>query len=304
MTESPRAVALLIDADNAALGSLDQVLAALAEHGELTIRRAYGNWFKSALKAWDPELNRRGIRPVQQSDPVKGKNATDLALVIDAVDLHHTIRPDVYALVSSDSDYAPLAHFLRERGVTVIGFGRDHRGVLPGRLHLLRPDPRRAHWQVEAETQRAADPPRATHRRDRQERRQAGLGPSQRSRELHAPTSRSVRKGSRQGHLDQGAQEPPGLRVPQRGHDQRGGPRQEERIVSLCHDPSDRSAALTSRCEVLSSRIDAPGAGPHLRSRLHGEDAVRLRVTLSRSTQRVAFCWPSSILGWSTLLNL
>lgn len=124
MSDAPPAVALLIDADNAALGSLDQVLAALAEHGDVTIRRAYGNWFKSALKAWDPELNRRGIRPVQQSDPVKGKNATDLALVIDAVDLHHTMRPDVYALVSSDSDYAPLAHFLRERGAKVIGFGR------------------------------------------------------------------------------------------------------------------------------------------------------------------------------------
>ncbi|MFC6706677.1 NYN domain-containing protein [Flexivirga alba] len=124
MTDAAPVAALLIDADNAALGSLDQVLAALADHGELAVRRAYGNWFKSALKAWDPELNRRGIRPVQQSDPVKGKNATDLALVIDAVDLHHTIRPDVYALVSSDSDYAPLAHFLRERGATVIGFGR------------------------------------------------------------------------------------------------------------------------------------------------------------------------------------
>jgi hypothetical protein len=124
VSEAPRAIALLIDADNAALGSLDHVLAELAEHGDVTIRRAYGNWFKSALKAWEPELNRRGIRPVQQSDPVKGKNATDLALVIDAVDLHHTISPAVYALVSSDSDYAPLAHFLRERGVKVIGFGR------------------------------------------------------------------------------------------------------------------------------------------------------------------------------------
>ncbi len=120
------AVALLVDADNAALGSLDHVLTALAEHGDVTIRRAYGNWFKSALKAWDPELNCRGIRPVQQSDPVRGKNATDLALVIDAVDLHHTAKPDVYGLVSSDSDYTPLAHFLRERGATVIGFGRGN----------------------------------------------------------------------------------------------------------------------------------------------------------------------------------
>lgn len=112
MTEVPPKVAVLIDADNAALGSLDHVLAVLAKHGQVNVRRAYGNWFKSALKPWDAELSRRGIRPVQQSDPVKGKNATDLALVIDAVDLHHTVRPDVYGLVSSDSDYAPLASIL------------------------------------------------------------------------------------------------------------------------------------------------------------------------------------------------
>lgn len=124
MTDVQPVVALLIDADNAALGSLDRVLEALEEYGDLTVRRAYGNWFKPALKAWDAELTRRGIRPIQQSDPVKGKNATDLALVIDAVDLHHTIGPKVFALVSSDSDYAPLAHYLRERGATVIGFGR------------------------------------------------------------------------------------------------------------------------------------------------------------------------------------
>lgn len=124
MTNPRPAVAVLIDADSAAVGSLDQVFTALAEYGDLTVRRAYGNWFKSALKAWEPHLNRRGIRPVQQSDPVKGKNATDLALVIDAVDLYHTVGPDVYAVVSSDSDYGPLAHFLRERGTTVVGFGR------------------------------------------------------------------------------------------------------------------------------------------------------------------------------------
>lgn len=124
MTSSPPRVALLIDADNAALDSLDHVFTVLAEHGDATVRRAYGNWFKPALKAWDPELTRRGIRPVQQSDPVKAKNATDLALAIDAVDLFHTVRPDVYALVSSDSDFASLALFLRERGAKVVGFGR------------------------------------------------------------------------------------------------------------------------------------------------------------------------------------
>lgn len=117
-------VALLIDADNAGLGSLDHVTALLAEHGEITVRRAYGNWFKPALKAWDQELARRGIRAVQQSDPIKGKNATDLALAIDAVDLHHTVGPDVFAVMSSDSDYTPLAQYLRERGAMVLGFGR------------------------------------------------------------------------------------------------------------------------------------------------------------------------------------
>lgn len=117
-------IALLIDADNADLSSIETVLADLAGEGDVRIRRAYGNWFKSGLKAWDGQLTRHGIRAVQQSDPVKGKNATDLALVIDAVDLHHTVKPDVYALVSSDSDYTPLAHFLRERGAKVLGFGR------------------------------------------------------------------------------------------------------------------------------------------------------------------------------------
>ena len=126
VTDLTPGVALLIDADNAASGSLDKILAALSEYGEVTIRRAYGNWFKPGLKSWDAVLAKRGIRPVQQSDPVKGKNATDLALAIDAVDLHHTLRPGVYALVSSDSDYAPLAHFLRERGATVVGFGRTN----------------------------------------------------------------------------------------------------------------------------------------------------------------------------------
>jgi hypothetical protein len=126
MTASPPSIALLIDADNADLATIDQVLADLADQGDVRIRRAYGNWFKSGLKAWDAKLTGRGIRAVQQSDPVKGKNATDLALVIDAIDLHHTMKPDVYALVSSDSDYTPLAHYLRERGAKVLGFGRPN----------------------------------------------------------------------------------------------------------------------------------------------------------------------------------
>lgn len=121
---SPQTVALLVDADNAPSASIDKVLADLAKVGDVRIRRAYGNWFKPALRAWDAELTSRGFRAVQQSDPVKGKNATDLALVIDAVDLFHSLRPDVFAIVSSDSDYTPLANYLRERGASVLGFGR------------------------------------------------------------------------------------------------------------------------------------------------------------------------------------
>jgi hypothetical protein len=126
VTSTPPSIALLVDADNADLATIDTVLARLADQGDVRIRRAYGNWFKSGLKGWDSQLTRHGIRAVQQSDPVKGKNATDLALVIDAVDLHHTMKPDVYALVSSDSDYTPLALFLRERGAKVLGFGRPN----------------------------------------------------------------------------------------------------------------------------------------------------------------------------------
>ena len=200
MTESPLAVALLVDADNAALDSLDQVLAALATQGQVQIRRAYGNWFKTALRSWDAELNRRGFRALQQSDPVKGKNATDLALVIDAVDLHHTVAPDVFALVSSDSDYTPLAHYLRERGVKVLGFGRPSTApsfqVACTTFTPIQgndaPAPNGTRSRNRNES--ATDSPRATGRRDRQERRQTGLGPSQRSRELHAPAPRSVRR--------------------------------------------------------------------------------------------------------------
>lgn len=129
MTDVPPTIALLVDADNAALDSLDQVLAALKKHGDVQVRRAYGNWFKPALRAWEGELSRRGFRAVQQSDPIKGKNATDLALVIDAVDLHHTVGSAVFAIASSDSDYTPLAHYLRERGAEVLGFGRPTTAV-------------------------------------------------------------------------------------------------------------------------------------------------------------------------------
>lgn len=122
MTDTPR-IALLIDADNARARRLDVVLNELSSLGETTIRRAYGNWTKSELKGWQEILHDNAIRPMQQFDPSKGKNASDMALVVDAVEILHTQRPDAVAIVSSDSDFTPLVMHLREHGVAVYGFG-------------------------------------------------------------------------------------------------------------------------------------------------------------------------------------
>ncbi|HMM94931.1 NYN domain-containing protein [Phycicoccus sp.] len=122
MADSAR-IALLIDADNARARRLEVILNELAALGETTIRRAYGNWTKSELKGWQEVLHENAIRPVQQFDPSKGKNASDMALAVDAVEILHTQRPDAFAIVSSDADFTPLVIHLREHGVAVYGFG-------------------------------------------------------------------------------------------------------------------------------------------------------------------------------------
>ena len=122
MTDSVR-IALLIDADNARARRLDVVLNELSALGETTIRRAYGNWTKSELKGWQDILHDNAIRPMQQFDPAKGKNASDMALAVDAVEILHTQRPEAFAIVSSDADFTPLVMHLREHGVSVYGFG-------------------------------------------------------------------------------------------------------------------------------------------------------------------------------------
>lgn len=95
----------------------------LASMGEVSLRRAYGDWSREALKGWIQPLQAHAFRPIQQCAPVKGKNATDMALVIEAMDLFYTQRPDALAIASSDGDFAPLALRLRERGVSVYGLG-------------------------------------------------------------------------------------------------------------------------------------------------------------------------------------
>jgi uncharacterized protein (TIGR00288 family) len=116
-------IALLIDADNVTPAGIDPVLTVLAELGQVNIRRAYGNWAKSSLSKWSTITNQYGIRPQQQFDLTKGKNATDMAMTIDAIDLLYQGKVDGFGIMSSDSDFTPLATRLRQDGLVVYGFG-------------------------------------------------------------------------------------------------------------------------------------------------------------------------------------
>ena len=118
-------IALLIDADNAPAGKIEFILSELASHGVVNIRRAYGNWTKTSLAAWIKVLHEHSIQPMQSFDLVKGKNATDMALVIDAMDLLYTKKLSTFCLVSSDSDFTPLIQRLRADGKEVFGFGEQ-----------------------------------------------------------------------------------------------------------------------------------------------------------------------------------
>lgn len=125
-THSPaNSIALLIDADNAPAGKIDFILSELASHGVVNIRRAYGNWTKPDLAGWTKVLHEHSIQPMQSFDLVKGKNATDMALVIDAMDLLYTKKLNTFCLVSSDSDFTPLIQRLRADAKEVFGFGEQ-----------------------------------------------------------------------------------------------------------------------------------------------------------------------------------
>ena len=122
-TRPERHIALLIDADNSPAAKIEVILAELAKLGVTNIRRAYGNWKKNELKGWEKVLHEFAIRPIQQFDVSKGKNATDMLIAIDALDLLYTDRPDAFGIVSSDADFTPLVMHLRAKGATVYGFG-------------------------------------------------------------------------------------------------------------------------------------------------------------------------------------
>lgn len=123
LAESPLRIALLIDADNAPAEKLDEILTELSTLGVINIRRAYGNWTKAGLQGWQSRLLEFALRPMQQFDYSKRKNATDMAMTVDAMELLYTERPDAFGIVSSDADFTPLVMHLRAKGAAVYGFG-------------------------------------------------------------------------------------------------------------------------------------------------------------------------------------
>jgi uncharacterized LabA/DUF88 family protein len=123
MSQTESKIALLIDADNAPASKIDVILAEIAKYGVANIRRAYGNWKNPSLKSWEDCLHEYAIQPIQQFDYTKGKNATDAALIIDAMDLLYTQKLDAFAIISSDCDFTPLVMRILTNGLKVYGFG-------------------------------------------------------------------------------------------------------------------------------------------------------------------------------------
>ena len=116
-------LAVLIDADNAQPAIVEGLLSEIAKYGTANVKRIYGDWTLSGLKGWKEVLLQYSIQPIQQFGYTSGKNATDSALIIDAMDLLYTGKFDGFCIVSSDSDFTKLASRIREAGLFVYGFG-------------------------------------------------------------------------------------------------------------------------------------------------------------------------------------
>jgi uncharacterized LabA/DUF88 family protein len=124
MEHTKDTIAMLIDADNSPSDKIDFILAEMAKYGVVNIRRAYGNWKSRSLSGWEDKLHDYAIRPIQQFDYTKGKNATDMAMTIDAMDLLYGSKLDAFCIVSSDSDFTPLVMRILAEGLHVYGFGQ------------------------------------------------------------------------------------------------------------------------------------------------------------------------------------
>ena len=117
-------IAMLIDADNSPSKFIQKILTELVSYGKVNIRRAYGNWTSSNMNGWQAVIHDHAIQPIQQYDLTKGKNATDIALTIDAMDILYTKNADAFCIVTSDCDFTPLATRILSEGKLVIGFGQ------------------------------------------------------------------------------------------------------------------------------------------------------------------------------------
>jgi len=115
---------MLIDGDNAQPSLLGEMLAEASKYGIVTVRRIYGDWTTPNMGGWKDALNIHAIQPIQQFRYAVGKNATDSAMIIDAMDILYTVRVDGFCLVSSDSDYTRLATRIREKSLFVMGIGK------------------------------------------------------------------------------------------------------------------------------------------------------------------------------------
>lgn len=126
MTTDSRPLAMLIDGDNAQPSLLEHVLAEAAKYGTVTTRRIYGDWTTPLMSSWKESLHSFAVQPQQQFRYTTGKNSTDSALIIDAMDLLHSGTVGGFCIVSSDSDYTRLATRIREQGFFVMGVGQAH----------------------------------------------------------------------------------------------------------------------------------------------------------------------------------
>ena len=121
--EKTERLAVLIDADNTQATIIEGLLAEVAKYGTSSVKRIYGDWTSTALRSWKEVLLEHSIQPIQQFGYTKGKNATDSAMIIDAMDLLYTGKFHGFCIVSSDSDFTKLASRIRESGLFVYGFG-------------------------------------------------------------------------------------------------------------------------------------------------------------------------------------
>ncbi len=116
-------IALFIDSDNISFRAIEGIINELSKYGVVNIRQAYGNWTKDNLKNWEEKLLEFAIKPIQQFDYSKNKNATDILMTIDAIDMLHTKKIDAFAFATSDSDFTPVVMRVQQEGIKVFGFG-------------------------------------------------------------------------------------------------------------------------------------------------------------------------------------